>query len=59
MTVPCAVPSDKGLAHDRMFGGIKSRGKSKKDKLREQQADVSKPILKDCSRNRVVSPELA
>lgn len=38
LTVPGAVPSDRGLVHDRMFGGIKSRRKSKKDKLREQAA---------------------
>jgi superfamily II DNA/RNA helicase len=30
--------SDLGLAHDRMFGGIKGRRKSKKDKLRESAA---------------------
>jgi ATP-dependent RNA helicase RhlE len=36
VAVPGATPSDKGLAHDRMFGGIKERKKSKKDKLREQ-----------------------
>ena len=33
-----AAPSSKGLAHDKMFGGIKGRRKSKKDRLREQQA---------------------
>lgn len=27
-----------GLTHDRMFGGVKGRGKSKKDKLREKAA---------------------
>ena len=37
-TVPGAQPSEKGLAHDRMFGGIKGRRKSKKDKLREKAA---------------------
>jgi superfamily II DNA/RNA helicase len=36
-TVPGTNSSDKGLAHDRMFGGIKGRRKSKKDRLREQQ----------------------
>lgn len=30
--------SNSGLAHDRMFGGIKGRRKSKKDKLREKAA---------------------
>lgn len=30
--------SDAGLAHDRMFGGIKGRRKSKKDKIREKVA---------------------
>lgn len=30
--------SDSGLAHDKMFGGIKGRKKSKKDKLREKAA---------------------
>ncbi|KAL3945632.1 MAG: hypothetical protein SGBAC_000288 [Bacillariaceae sp.] len=36
--VPGVKHSEKGLAHDRMFGGIKGRGKSKKDKLREAAA---------------------
>jgi len=36
--VPGAIHSEKGLAHDRMFGGIKGRRKSKKDKLREGAA---------------------
>lgn len=30
--------SNAGLVHDRMFGGIKGRRKSKKDRLREQAA---------------------
>jgi superfamily II DNA/RNA helicase len=30
--------SDAGLAHDRMFGGVKGRRKSKKDKIREMAA---------------------
>ena len=30
--------SNAGLAHDRMFGGIKGRRKSKKDRLREEAA---------------------
>lgn len=38
MSVPGATHSQKGLAHDRMFGGVKSRRKSKKDKLREAAA---------------------
>jgi ATP-dependent RNA helicase RhlE len=36
-TVPGTVSSNKGLAHDRMYGGIKGHRKSKKDKLRELQ----------------------
>ena len=38
ISVPGTVHSEKGLAHDRMFGGIKGRRKSKKDKLREAAA---------------------
>jgi superfamily II DNA/RNA helicase len=38
MSAPGAIHSEKGLAHDRMFGGIKGRRKSKKDKLREATA---------------------
>lgn len=38
MIVPGAAHTEKGLAHDRMFGGIKGRRKSKKDKLREAAA---------------------
>jgi len=30
--------SSKGLVHDKMFGGIKGRRKSKKDKIREDAA---------------------
>merc|ERR1711957_297595 len=30
--------SMKGLAHDQMFGGVKGRRKSKKDRVREQAA---------------------
>ena len=30
--------SEKGLTYDRMFGGVKGKRKSKKDKLREQAA---------------------
>ena len=33
--------SNSGLAHDRMFGGIKGRRKNKKDKLREKTARVA------------------
>lgn len=36
--VPGTEHSERGLAHDRMFGGIKGRRKSKKDKLREAAA---------------------
>ena len=39
--VPGTVHSDRGLAHDRMFGGIKGRRKSKKDRLREDAARQS------------------
>jgi ATP-dependent RNA helicase RhlE len=39
--VPGTVHSEKGLAHDRMFGGFKGRRKSKKDKLREAGATKS------------------
>lgn len=38
LIAPGANPSTKGLAHDRMFGGVKGRRKSKKDRLREQAA---------------------
>lgn len=34
-SIPGIAHSQKGLAHDRMFGGVKGRKKSKKDKLRE------------------------
>lgn len=34
--------SQKGLAHDRMFGGVKGRRKSKKDKLREAAVKAQK-----------------
>mmetsp|Transcript_1917 Transcript_1917/g.2865 ORF Transcript_1917/g.2865 Transcript_1917/m.2865 type:complete len:244 (-) Transcript_1917:85-816(-) len=36
--------SDSGLAHDKMFGGVKGRKKSKKDRLREKAA---RKVLKD------------
>jgi superfamily II DNA/RNA helicase len=35
---PGAGPSNHDLAHDRMFGGIKGKRKSKKDRLREEAA---------------------
>jgi ATP-dependent RNA helicase RhlE len=35
---PGSNSSSKGIAHDRMFGGVKGRRKSKKDKLREKAA---------------------
>lgn len=38
ISVPGTIHSEKGLAHDRMFGGIKGHRKSKKDKLREAAA---------------------
>ncbi len=38
ISVPGTIHSEKGLAHDRMFGGIKGHRKSKKDKLRETSA---------------------
>jgi ATP-dependent RNA helicase RhlE len=38
-SVPGSVPSEKGLAHDKMFGGLKGKRKSKKDKLRESAAN--------------------
>lgn len=34
-SIPGIAHSQQGLAHDRMFGGVKGRKKSKKDKLRE------------------------
>eukprot|EP00581_Thalassiosira_minuscula_P027758 CAMPEP_0183751330 /NCGR_PEP_ID=MMETSP0739-20130205/1682_1 /TAXON_ID=385413 /ORGANISM="Thalassiosira miniscula, Strain CCMP1093" /LENGTH=691 /DNA_ID=CAMNT_0025987551 /DNA_START=60 /DNA_END=2135 /DNA_ORIENTATION=- len=38
MSVPGAMHSQKGLEHDKIFGGVKGRRKSKKDKLREAAA---------------------
>ena len=35
---PGTEHSTKGLAHDKMYGGVKGRRKSKKDRLREQAA---------------------
>ncbi|EJK59770.1 hypothetical protein THAOC_19966 [Thalassiosira oceanica] len=37
-SVPGAVHSPRGLEHDKMFGGVKGRRKSKKDRLREKAA---------------------
>ena len=37
-SVPGATHSERGAEHDRMFGGVKGRRKSKKDKLREAAA---------------------
>jgi len=41
MSVPGATHSKKGLEHDRVFGGVKGRRKSKKDKLREAAAKAA------------------
>lgn len=41
MSVPGAKHSTKGLEHDRIFGGVKGRRKSKKDKLREAAAKAA------------------
>ena len=38
ISVPGTIHSDRGLAHDRMHGGVKGRRKSKKDRLREAAA---------------------
>jgi len=38
ISLPGTLHSARGLAHDRMFGGIKGRRKNKKDKLREAAA---------------------
>ena len=38
ISAPGVVHSTKGLEHDKMFGGIKGRRKSKKDRLREAAA---------------------
>ena len=40
-SVPGAVHSSRGLDHDKMFGGVKGRKKSKKDKLREKAASAA------------------
>ncbi len=36
--------SKEGLAHDKMYGGIKGKRKSKKDKLREKAAAEAKIV---------------
>jgi superfamily II DNA/RNA helicase len=41
MSTPGAIHSTKGLVHDKMFGGIKGRRKSKKDRLREEAAQAA------------------
>jgi ATP-dependent RNA helicase RhlE len=38
LSAPGTLHSTRGLAHDRMNGGIKGRRKSKKDRLREEAA---------------------
>ncbi|KAL3907975.1 MAG: hypothetical protein SGILL_008657 [Bacillariaceae sp.] len=38
ISAPGVIHSTKGLEHDKMFGGIKGRRKSKKDRLREAAA---------------------
>ena len=45
--------SKDGLAHDRMFGGIKGRRKSKKDKLREKAAAEEVAAAKKASTNNL------
>ena len=40
-SVPGAVHSSRGLDHDKMFGGVKGRKKSKKDRLREKAASAA------------------
>merc|ERR1711862_466797 len=42
ITIPGTISSATGLAHDKMFGGVKGRRKSKKDKLREAAARNAK-----------------
>jgi len=44
ISVPGAVHSEKGLEHDRIFGGVKGRRKSKKDKLREAAAKATQDL---------------
>lgn len=41
ISVPGAVHSSKGIEHDKIFGGMKGRRKSKKDKLRESAAKAA------------------
>ena len=40
-SLPGVQHSSEGLAHDKMYGGIKGKRKSKKDKLREAAAAAS------------------
>jgi superfamily II DNA/RNA helicase len=48
ISAPGTKHSNKGLAYDRMYGGIKGRRKSKKDRLREQAArDKAAKIKKE------------
>ena len=42
MGVLGAMHLQKGLEHDRMFGGVKSRRMSKKDKLRQAAAKAAR-----------------
>ena len=50
-TVPGTESSTKGLAHDRMYGGIKGHRKSKKDKLRELQQQQEIAAARRTSQN--------
>lgn len=47
ISLPGAMHSEKGLEHDRTFGGVKGRRKSKKDKLREAAAAVAAAAASD------------
>jgi superfamily II DNA/RNA helicase len=44
-SIPGVTHSQQGLAHDRMFGGVKGRRKSKKDKLREAAATLHRNVI--------------
>ena len=50
LSVPGVKHSQKGLAHDRMHGGIKGRRKSKKDKLREKAAREAAAVTEEENR---------
>ena len=54
--VPGVVHSPKGLAHDRMHGGVKGKRKSKKDKLREAAALAAR-LEKELGPHVEVDPE--